>query len=133
MTSRDFAYFLQGFFELSNPKFLTVDQLELIKKHLALVFKHEIDPTAGNKEHQDDLNRIHNTPMPPSFLPHVISPACPVLYNPPPTSPGPTDINITIPYIDSPGPGIPPQTTTISENINNPGLGVHNPSEVYRC
>ena len=44
MTSRDFAYWLQGFFEISDATELTTRQVLLIKAHLNLVFKHEIDP-----------------------------------------------------------------------------------------
>lgn len=59
MTSRDFVFWLQGNFELSPSATLTVEQVDLIKKHLALVFKHDIDPSMGDKKHQEDLNNIH--------------------------------------------------------------------------
>lgn len=59
MTSRDFAFWLQGLFELSNPTTLDEKQTELIKRHLDLVFVHEIDPAMGDKKHQDILNKIH--------------------------------------------------------------------------
>jgi hypothetical protein len=69
MTSRDFCYWLQGFFELHNAgpkpgepydaKALHGYQIEMIEKHLALVFKHEIDPTMGPQKIQDELNKIH--------------------------------------------------------------------------
>lgn len=61
MTSRDFAYWLQGFFEISDTKTISKEQTEIIKKHLAMVFKHEIDPSMGNEEHQTELNKIHNS------------------------------------------------------------------------
>ena len=65
MTSRDFAYWLQGFFEIQNPIELTTPQIEMIKAHLNLVFKHEIDPSI-NKHHTPEevaeLNKIHNKP-----------------------------------------------------------------------
>lgn len=61
MTSRDFCFWLQGFFELENPQSISSDKTELIKKHLNLVFKHEIDPSMGDKNHQDELNAIHNS------------------------------------------------------------------------
>lgn len=32
----------------------------MIQAHLNLVFVHEIDPSMGNQEHQDKLNKIHN-------------------------------------------------------------------------
>ena len=60
MTSRDFAYWLQGYFEVSEPKEINEKETKMIKKHLALVFKHEIDPSMGNEEHQNELNSIHN-------------------------------------------------------------------------
>ncbi len=63
MTSRDFAYWLQGFFEISNPQHLTQEQTDMVKKHLNLVFKHEIDPSMGGPEHQKELNDIHNGPL----------------------------------------------------------------------
>ncbi len=64
MTSRDFAYWLQGFFEISGDNLKTVDgqQLEMIKKHLNMVFVHEIDPSYGGPEEQEKLNSIHNAP-----------------------------------------------------------------------
>jgi len=61
MTSRDFAYWLQGFFEISDAKEITETQTEMIKKHLALVFKHDIDPSMGDEKHQIELNAIHNS------------------------------------------------------------------------
>jgi hypothetical protein len=62
MTSRDFCYWLQGFFEISGAKEITPEQAQVIKNHLNMVFKHEIDPSMGNKEHQEALNKIHNVP-----------------------------------------------------------------------
>lgn len=60
MTSRDFCYWLQGYFEIANTSVLTVGQVEAIKNHLALVFKHEIDPSFGDEKKQDELNEIHS-------------------------------------------------------------------------
>ncbi|HRI00310.1 MAG TPA: hypothetical protein PK006_04585 [Saprospiraceae bacterium] len=60
MTSRDFIYWLQGFFELNNPQSIDQQQTEMIKKHLQLVFKHEIDPSMGDESKQAELNQIHN-------------------------------------------------------------------------
>lgn len=65
MTSRDFAFWLQGYFEISNigeeiaP--MTSEQVGMIKKHLNLVFKHEIDSSMGDGAHQQILNDIHQT------------------------------------------------------------------------
>mgnify|MGYP003553117332 CR=1 FL=1 len=40
MTAQEFCYWLQGYFELSDGthKSLTVDQAEVIRRHLSLVF-----------------------------------------------------------------------------------------------
>lgn len=68
MTSRDFCFWLQGFFEVAPEQELGLDfeQTEKIKKHLALAFKHEIDPSMGDKEAQDALNKLHGGKRPPS-------------------------------------------------------------------
>ena len=68
MQSRDFAYWLQGFFEISDAKAMTESQVEIVKKHLALVFVHEIDPAMGPKAHQDQLNKIHTGIVPPGEI-----------------------------------------------------------------
>ena len=61
MTSRDFAYWLQGFFEVSNAETITKEQTEVIKKHLNLVFFHEIDPSYTNDpKKQEQMNAIHS-------------------------------------------------------------------------
>lgn len=79
MTSRDFCYWLQGFFEMKQAGLgerssqqltgLTIDnpeQVDCIRKHLAMVFHHEIDPSFG-KDNQH-LNKLHgpafNGPLP---------------------------------------------------------------------
>jgi len=45
MTSRDFVYWLQGFMEISGAQEITKEQVSVIKKHLEIVFVHEIDPS----------------------------------------------------------------------------------------
>ena len=46
MRSDQFVFWLQGFFELSEPNTpLTEKQVQTIKNHLKLVFLHEIDPS----------------------------------------------------------------------------------------
>lgn len=66
MTSRDFAYWLQGFFEITRagkePGEISLDetQVEMIERHLALVFTHEIDPSLGTPEHVARLQDIHD-------------------------------------------------------------------------
>lgn len=59
MTSRDFCFWLQGFFELGKPISLDAAQTDLVKRHLGLVFLHEIDPSAGGPEVQAKLNDAH--------------------------------------------------------------------------
>lgn len=74
MTSRDFCYWLQGFFELKDattnvPLSLNPTQTETVRKHLALVFIHEIDPSAGPPEHQAKLDEVHGPqPKPPATI-----------------------------------------------------------------
>jgi len=64
MTSRDFCFWLQGCFELaaasSTPGEIYLDktQTECVRRHLALVFKHEIDPAIGGN--QKELQAIHD-------------------------------------------------------------------------
>lgn len=59
MTSRDFCFWLQGYFEISGEQTIAGNQVEVIKRHLALVFTHEIDPSMGDAAHQIDLNTVH--------------------------------------------------------------------------
>jgi hypothetical protein len=86
MTSRDFCYWLQGFFELQRGGLgaaygLEMEQVDCIRKHLQLVFKHEIDPSAGPPAHQTVLDAIHGGPKldeshgpGTTTLPHYINP-----------------------------------------------------------
>lgn len=66
MTARDFVYWLQGFFEVSSAHnagsvdLLDAGQVRCIKNHLALVFKHEIDPQAGGPGLQKVLQELHD-------------------------------------------------------------------------
>lgn len=68
MTSRDFCYWLQGYLEISTAKTMSETELECVKKHLALVFKHEIDPSMGPTKHQEHLNAIHDPGFPPGSV-----------------------------------------------------------------
>ncbi len=60
MKSVEFCYWLQGLFELQNPKTLNAKQTDLIRKHLALVFFHEIDPSYGDDSVQEVMNEMHS-------------------------------------------------------------------------
>lgn len=66
MTSRDFAFWLQGYFEIEDANGTTqpinAEKVEIIKKHLAMVFIHEIDPLDGNEKMQAKLNAAHSSP-----------------------------------------------------------------------
>ncbi|HVL15720.1 MAG TPA: hypothetical protein VM529_24320 [Gemmata sp.] len=63
MTARDFCYWLQGFFEIrdaSESQAMNSKQVELVKRHLAMVFAHDIDPKAGDVATQGILDKIHS-------------------------------------------------------------------------
>lgn len=67
MKSRDFCYWLQGYFEIESlvsnkPELpsLTAQQVAMIKNHLSMVFKHEIDPSFGRE--QSILDMLHKPP-----------------------------------------------------------------------
>ncbi len=63
MTSRDFCYWLQGYFEIlapaMNDQSLSAKQVAVIQNHLRMVFKHEIDPSHGDAKHQEVLQATH--------------------------------------------------------------------------
>jgi hypothetical protein len=60
MTSRDFCYWLQGFFELTDSTEAYIDdrKADLIRRHLNMVFIHEIDPSFP-ADQQDALTEAH--------------------------------------------------------------------------
>ncbi len=61
MNSIDFCYWLQGYFEVSKAEDLTPEQTEIVKSHLDLVFKHEIDPLRESETDTPaaELNAAH--------------------------------------------------------------------------
>ena len=65
MNTIDFCFWLQGFFEVTEATEVTPKQVEMIKNHLNLVFKHEIDPLRESQTTAsvDELNHAH-TPIP---------------------------------------------------------------------
>ena len=73
MKAVEFVYWLQGFYELNNPRTLNARQTEMVKKHLALVFKHEIDPSYSEDEKvQQTLQKIHDgITLPKPIGPHL--------------------------------------------------------------
>lgn len=62
MKSDQFIYWLNGFFELSEKdKPLSVEQVQIIKNHLKLVFLYEIDPSySDNPVVQAIFQNIHD-------------------------------------------------------------------------
>lgn len=57
MESKSFVYWLQGYFEISGSKEgLKKEQVDVIKKHLNMVFFHEIDPSYKDSS---ELSKIH--------------------------------------------------------------------------
>lgn len=88
MQSRDFCFWLQGLFELSAPTELNAKQTKLIKQHLSLVFKHDIDPSMPDPT--GELQAIHDAAQP------IVKPIVKPPHNPkppqtgyPPFNPGP--------------------------------------------
>lgn len=61
MTSNQFVFWLQGFFELSESNTLSEKQVEVVKNHLKLVFYHEIDPSySSDPKVQEEMQMIHD-------------------------------------------------------------------------
>jgi len=66
MNSRDFVYWFQGYLEIASVGdtdkglILSPAQVQCIRNHLGMVFKHEIDPSYGDKQHQQDLQALHS-------------------------------------------------------------------------
>lgn len=62
MKSTEFCYWLQGWFELNDTidhrEGATKETLDVIRKHLDMVFYHEIDKNYPSEE-QSNLNAIH--------------------------------------------------------------------------
>ena len=69
MNAVDFCFWLQGFFEITggNTQQLSITQTDMVRNHLSLVFKHEIDPLREGETTTtpDELNAAHNG-RPPS-------------------------------------------------------------------
>lgn len=72
MRARDFVYWLQGYFELTDSAQgdrseaalkgaapISAETAAVIKRHLSMVFIHEIDPAMGPPAHQAALTAAH--------------------------------------------------------------------------
>lgn len=64
MTSADFCYWLQGYFEISETKELNEKQTQIVKNHLNLVFRHNLDGIAEN-DIKTALQNLHDGPTAP--------------------------------------------------------------------
>lgn len=79
MTAREFCYWLQGYFEIAaetdDDPWLSPSQAGCVQRHLALVFKHEIDPSYDGD--QAVLQAVHDgakakqEPRPDTVRPEV--------------------------------------------------------------
>lgn len=59
MKATEFCYWLQGYFEMTDPVAqLEPWQVDLVRKHLNMVFIHDIDPSYP-VEQQDALEKAH--------------------------------------------------------------------------
>lgn len=73
MNATEFCYWLQGYFEIAasgeqKEIALTPAQVAIVRNHLALAFKHDIDPKAGPPEYQQELQDLHDgNPLSPSW------------------------------------------------------------------
>src|ERR1044072_1878030 len=63
MTTRDFCYWLQGFFELTNTNTLTEEQVIEIKKYLYNCFQHDCEKINLNNVTIRDSVRELNLPV----------------------------------------------------------------------
>jgi hypothetical protein len=60
MESKSFCYWLQGLLEIGKPETLNKEQVEIIKNHLNLVFKHEIDPSLNEGKSKEEVKELHD-------------------------------------------------------------------------
>lgn len=67
MDTTQFCYWLQGLFELAEPVVLDARQTELVRRHLAMVFQHDIDQRIS-PESQAQQTAIHEGYAPPSYM-----------------------------------------------------------------
>ena len=62
MTAEQFAYWLQGYMEMSNPSSLSVRETRIIKDHLALVFDKKTPEREEEKE--SGINLVYDFSSP---------------------------------------------------------------------
>ncbi len=78
MTARDFCFWLQGYVELTpgQPAPLSAEQVDKVRRHLALVFVHDLDPTlkSQNKRIEELAQKIHDD---------LLKPQSAIIFDPP--------------------------------------------------
>jgi hypothetical protein len=70
MTPEQFAYWLKGFFEISEYETLSTKQIKIIKDHLDLVFNKQTPDRSTISELElayEDLKKKMNLPIPKEF------------------------------------------------------------------
>lgn len=64
MKSSQFCYWLQGYFEIARAGDQSVslnpDQIDVVQRHLSMVFHHELDPEHGDDAEQKSLQALHD-------------------------------------------------------------------------
>lgn len=68
MNATEFCYWFQGYIEITKAgaqsppavSGLSQEQLNMVERHLALVFQHDIDPKQGPPAVQQQLQAIHD-------------------------------------------------------------------------
>lgn len=60
MNSIDFCFWLQGAFEINDAREFDKIQTAIIKNHLQLVFKHEIDDLRAEGGTKEELQAVHD-------------------------------------------------------------------------
>ena len=72
MKATEFCYWLQGMFELAEPKTLNKEQTDTIRRHLAMAFMHDIDkqvpPAEAAKLDQAHTGKAHQFSDPSKVL-----------------------------------------------------------------
>ncbi len=72
MNPIEFCYWLQGHFEMSTAETLTPAQAEMVKQHLALVFKKETLPAGGYDLFSNDNIGLWKKGVPVGKAPDII-------------------------------------------------------------
>ena len=62
MTTKQFAYWLQGFFEINDPQTINKEQTQIIRDHLNLLFD-KITPDRNINEESEEQEVINRPPF----------------------------------------------------------------------